>query len=444
MIKLEKPKGALVSFGYPGYPRNLLTQFEEESKKVISRLGIDLHSSKVVIARKDILQARKTIQDADPDFIIVLILSWIEAPNVIAVIKDYLHKPILLWSHTMFKEGGELLTLGPIPGGGVVRETLDQMGANFRFIWGMPEEKKIAEQIKSFSRVAYTISKLSHSKIGLLGYASMGMYTATFDHVSIRKKIGPEIDHLDQYVLIKKAEEATDEEVTRIIERVKKEWDIGKAVTRNDLEKTLKMYIALREIVEDFDWQAFTVKCQYELSKYYKMTPCVPLSMIAEEIPCSCEGDIPLIITQLILHYLTGEVTTYADIHTIEGNSLLMGACGFAPFKLGQGKPRVDKHTAMYEGLSNSTVYKKGKVTLARLASDKNSGYKMHIETGRVDTPPSFHEVGCVQYPSMLVKMDGSGEYFGEHLMSQHYAVVYKEVRKELLELCRLLKIRPL
>lgn len=117
----------------------------------------------------------------------------------------------------------------------------------------------------------------------------MGMYTATFGHISIGKKIGPEIDHLGQYILIKRTEKVKDKEVRKVMERVKKKWDIGKVVNKKDLEKTLKMYIALREIVEDFDWQTFSVKCQYELSKYYKMTPCVPLSMMAEEIPCSCE-----------------------------------------------------------------------------------------------------------------------------------------------------------
>jgi hypothetical protein len=44
----------------------------------------------------------------------------------------------------------------------------------------------------------------------------------------------------------------------------------------------------------------------------------------------------------------------------------------------------------------------------------------------------------------MLVKIDGSGEYFGEHPMNQHYPIVYQDVKKELLELCRLSKIRSI
>jgi len=44
----------------------------------------------------------------------------------------------------------------------------------------------------------------------------------------------------------------------------------------------------------------------------------------------------------------------------------------------------------------------------------------------------------------MLIKIEGSGEYFGEHLVSQHYAIAYQDVKKELLEVCRLLKVRPI
>ena len=215
-------------------------------------------------------------------------------------------------------------------------------------------------------------------------------------------------------------------------------------MTDEDLKITMKMYLALKKIVEEFGWDAVTVKCQYELSRYYKVTPCVPLSMLADEIVCSCEGDVPLIITQLIMHYLTGKPVTYTDVHNIDldKKTLLLGACGFAPFKMALGKPKVDKHTALYIGLLNSTVYKTGRVTLARLASDKN-GYKMHIATGEANVPEPFREVGCSPYPSMEVTIDGDPYHFGQHMMSQHYAVVYDNIKDELIEFCKLLDIRP-
>lgn len=434
-----KPKALMIPFGYPGYPKELLAQFTDESKAVISGMGIDLTTTSRVDIYADAKKVAQEIRGQEFDFLIVLILSWLEAANVTETIQEYFSRPILLWSHTMFREGNERVTLGPIPGAGVIRESFEEMGLSFKFVYGMPGEEKVQRSIKSFANVAFARHQLTHSKIGLLGYASMGMYTGAFDHLTLKRDLGPEVEQLDQYVLIKKIEEMDNGRVVALRNMAKKNWEMAKCVTEKDLDITLKMYLALKDLVGEFGWNALTIKCQYELSKYYKHVPCVPLSMIGNELPCSCEGDIPLITTQLIMYYLSGgKIVTYCDLHTIDENSLLMGACGYAPFDLGEGKPRVDKTTVLYEGLANCTIYRQGQVTLARLAYTKARRFKMHITGGTAHRPKPFHEVGCLPYPSMEVTLEGSTEHFGQHLMSQHYAIIYGDIRHDLSEFCKL------
>jgi len=443
MKETSKSKTVLIPFGYPGYPQELLDRFTKESEVTIKNLGIDLITAPMVKNIQEVSKARKTLRENEYDFITILVLSWIEAPQVIATLKEYFHKPLLLWSHTTFREKGEKLTLGSFPGAAVLRETLEEMDSKLKFVWGMPDEEKVKEELAHFARISHTLRQLSYSRIGLLGYLSMGMYTAAFDHLSIRKNLGPEIDQIDQYALIKRIEDIKPAKVEELKKKIQKEWDIAEAATDQDLEITLKMYLALKDMIEEFEWTALTIKCQYELSKYYKHTPCVPLSMLADELPCSCEGDIPLIVTQLMMHYLSNQTVSYGDVHTIEGDKVLLGACGYAPFSLGEGRPKVDKTTVLYEGLANCTVYKEGKITLARLAYTKDRGYKMHIATGEAHKPEPFREVGCLPYPSMEVTLNGSGEDFGQNIMSQHYSIVYKDLKTELIELCRLLNIKP-
>ena len=442
MKKENKPKIALVPFGYPDYPRELLERFTNESQQAIDTLDVRVETTPIVITSENIEPTRRYIHEFNPEVIVALILSWMEAPNFLAVLGDYLHRPLLLWSHTRFKENGEILTLGPLAGAGVIRQTLEELGARFSFIWGMPEEDEVKQHIERFISAAYAEHLLSHARIGLLGYASMGMYTGTFSHVNLRKKLGPEIDQLDQYVLIKKAEEISNERIAPLVQKVKQEWELESEVKDKNIQIAMKIYTALRELAQQFKWDALTVKCQYELSKYYKNTPCIPLSMLANEIPCSCEGDVLLVVTQLVLHYLSNDVVTYGDVHSIEKKSIVLGACGFAPFVMGDGKPRVSKHTALYDGLSNSTIYKEGQVTIARIGSTGDGGYKMHIETGFAHHAEPFREVGCTSYPSMEIDLDGDGIHFGQHLMSQHYAVVYGNIKDKLLEFCKLKEIQ--
>jgi len=437
-----KIRVAYIPFGYPDYPRDLINRFLEESKNMLKDLKFEVVETRPVIVFEEAEEAAADLDGKQFDLIIANIISWVEAPNVIAVLERFKHKPIILWSHTMFKEGRELLTLGPLPGAGVLRETLEEMGFKFWFVWGMPWEERVKSDIAFYSRIAHAYERLKGSRIGLLGYASMGMYSGTFDHVSLRDRIGVEVDQLDQYALIHLLDEVSDEDCERIVGVMRSRFRFHGEDLEDYLRKAARIYLVLRRLVKERRWNALTVKCQYELSRYFGFAPCVPLSMLGDELPCSCEGDVPLIVTQLMMHYLTGQTTSYGDIHHITDRYLLIGACGFAPFSLARDRPEIGVHTALYEGLLNMSTYKDGRVTLARLAYSRNRSYKMHIAVGDATAPEPFHEVGCPPYPSMKVILDGDPKHFGQNMCSQHYAIVYQDIGEELAELCKMLNIQ--
>jgi L-fucose isomerase-like protein len=63
----------------------------------------------------------------------------------------------------------------------------------------------------------------------------------------------------------------------------------------------------------------------------------------------------------------------------------------------------------------------------------------MHNAGGMSVPGPQFHEVGCPPYPFITVELDSDIDTFMQNMCSQHYAIVYGDVRQELRELCRLL-----
>lgn len=440
-----QPRAMLVPFGYPDYPQGLLYQFLEQSKEVLLANGLKLLATPPVIVEDDVARTRRHLQETDFDFLIVLLLSWVEAPLLVATLEDRLtNTPIVLWSHTTFEENGEGLTLGPLPAAGVVRQTLEEMGAHFKFIYGQPDAPSVFAKARAFALAARARKALRGAKVGLFGYISMGMYTGTFDHTKLRREIGPEIVQLDQYTIVKKDEEIPDEAVGDLVAKYKEGWLLAEGVTDEAVAATMRQYAAIQRLSKEHGFEALTVKCQYELSRLFGLAPCVALSVLGDELPVSCEGDVPLIVTQLMMYFLTGGgVTSYGDLHDIyPGNELLFGACGFAPMSMAAGQPQIGKHTALYEGLLNTSSYKEGVVTLARLANDGH-GYKMHIAAGQAKLPPPFREVECPPYPFIRVALDGDADDFMQNLMSQHYAIVYGDVRAALLELCGMLGVRP-
>jgi len=434
----KKPKALMIPFGYPGYPDNLMKRFRDGSIRHLKQQGMDVKAMPTVIDFADAKEVREQARKEGFEFVVVVALSWLEATNVVEAVRDLAHHPILLWSHTMWQEKGQWWTLGPIPGAGVLRQAFEELRWNFKFVYGQPGDKALDEPMRVFARAAHAWHQLRRSRIGLLGYLSMGMYTAAFDHLALLRDFGPEVDQIDQYVLIKRLEAVKPAQVRPLIAKAKKEWTIGKAVREQDLEISLRMYLALKQMAKEREWTALTVKCQYELSKEYGYTPCVPLSMLGNEMPCSCEGDIPLIAAQVAIHHLTDAIVSYGDIHTVEPDGVIMGACGFAPFAMGRGKPKVDRTTILYEGLANCTIYKEGHVTFARMGYTPDRKLKMHVAHGRAHRPRKFQEIGCLPYPGMEVEMKGLGDQFAQGMLSQHYAIVYGDVRAELRELLRL------
>ena len=436
----RKPRIAVVPFGYPEYPRPDLDHNAQESFSFLETIGLDVVRIPPVIVQADITPAVQALKTGDYDAIVIVLLSWVEAPLLVATLRPFITCPMLLWTHTTYMEVGSRVTLGGIPAAGVIRETMEEMGFRFRFAYGMPGEAQLASHILPFLQAAMAVHDLAQSRIGLFGYASMGMYTGTIDHMQLRSQVGPEIDHQDQYMIIERYNHIKDEQIEAYLPMAKN-WDLSEHVKPDDLRRVFRMYAALKSLSDEAHYDAITVKCQYELSRVFGLAPCLPLSILGDEMVVSCEGDLPLVASQLILHILTGETTSYGDIQHYTANSIGLAACGFAPLHYAKGRPVINKHTALYEGVLNSSDYKPGEVTLARLGSRKG-GFKMHITAGQSVTAPAFHEIGCPPYPFIMVDLLGSSaEHFMDNLFSQHYAIAYGNVTAPLKELCGLLNI---
>jgi L-fucose isomerase-like protein len=433
------PRLACVPFGYPDYPRDELERWIAASLEALRGMGLEVLAIPPVVVSSDVDAAVQALRAGEYDAIVALLVSWVEAPLLVSTLRPVRSRPMVLWSHTTYMDGDSRVTLGALPAAGVVRETLEEMGFRFSFVYGMPGEAHLAGLLAPVARAAAAANALSRARIGLFGYACMGMYTGTVDHTQLRAQVGPDIDHLDQYVIVERFQRLTNDEVRDLLPRAAA-WDMSPAVSDADLLKVFRMYAALKALAQENRYDALTVKCQYELSRLFGLAPCMPLSLLGDEMVVSCEGDVPLAASQLILHLLTGDPTSYGDVHHVTADEILFGACGFAPLRYAAGRPLVNKHTALYEGLLNSSPYKEGPVTLARLAAHRG-GFKLHIAGGQAVLPPKFHEVGCPPYAFFSVRLDGDTDEFMQRLCSQHYAVAYGDVRAELRALCRLLDI---
>jgi len=426
-------KTLVLPFGYPGYPQKELAEKIENSVAYLKSLGINTVVAPNIITLGDCQAAIDVANADDYDYCICLIASWIESPNVLNIISaaQLDRMPLLLWSHdNVYDEKiDEYISFGSVAVAAVLRETFEEFDYCFKFVVGNDYDDALTKSILDFDRAAKCIKKLQSTRIGMIGYASMGMYTGLGDHIKVKKLLGTEVVHLDQYTLVCKAEAMDKARIGAYKPIMMEEWNIAPDVTEADIEKTIAFYLALKDLVEEHKLDGVTVKCQYELSIEYGFTPCVALSILGAEMPVSCEGDVYMLLTQMVLNYISRDTTTYGDILAFQGDSIISAACGFAPrCFLNAARPCIKRHTALYSGLLVTTGIRGDMpATVSRIANYKD-GLKMHVLRGRTEELNNFHEIDCPPYPGARIHLlNKNGKDFANEIMSQHYVMVFED-----------------
>ncbi|NPV54292.1 MAG: hypothetical protein HPY71_12375 [Firmicutes bacterium] len=446
-----------LSIGHEDYVGELSEHLAERASQLLSALEVDVVSAGTTeVTPSGAADAARRLAASDIAGVIVFVSTWVEGPVALAAIKEIEHLPFALWTIPMLDWDGRRESTGSLCGAAVVKGALDRTNKRFSFILGLPDpgpgNGKVADELRAFCIAAGARYRLRHARIGLIGYASMGMYPGTFDHVLLRDIIGPEVFHFDTYQLIERARRYSDDECAGDLAQLKKVVKVNAGATPRQLSETVKLYKGLKSLVDEYRLDVVNVKCQYELSKIYGYTQCVPLSWLADAGTVStCEGDIPLSVTMLILNLLTGQPIYYGDVVDVDSDGLLLSSCGFAPFSLLGGSDSGDpgdlkaeiqpfKHKG-FNGLLTSATLKPGKLTFARLVEGRGD-YKIIL--GVADGVATPLRQGM--FPAVGVKL-GSGDRmdaFIRNLASQHYAVVYGDILRELELLAKMLGIEAI
>lgn len=433
--------------GYPGYPQDALARHIADSEAWLKGLCADVVSAPNVITLNDCAAAADVAKSGNWDAVVLLIASWIETPNAMNILSaaGLEHTPVLLWSHDNYWDTKENATIsfGCIAAAAVMRETLEEFDYRFKFVVGNPGDERLAGKMLNFLRAAKAVHQLKNARLGMLGYVSMGMYTGLGDHIKVKKTFGTEIVHIDQYSLIAHLQEADPTQIEEEKRMLKEQWDVAGGITDSLLDKNAAVYLRMKELVEEHQLDALTAKCQYEMSIDYGFTPCVALSLLGENMPVSCEGDIYLLLSQMILNGISGETTTYGDVLAFLEDGVICAACGFAPKSfLAAQRPKIDQHTALYSGMLITSSFKPQDVTVIRLANYKD-GFKMHLIEGHTEELKNFHEIDCPAYAGAVIKFDNKPmEDFEQEIMSQHYAIVPGKHGDALRDFCKLMNIR--
>lgn len=437
------PSG-VIWIGHPDYLDSNTYAIAAEVRDTLKTLPHVQVEDEISLAVNDrqAIEAARAIMRQNLSGAIIVLATWVECNVVMSAVKELRGLPILFWAFPLETVNGVRESTGSYVSGTMISGPVQRLGLKSQVLLGSWKNEATLKSVEAFLRAAYAVNTLFYSKIGLFGYTSMSIYTGTFDHVLMRYLVGPEVEQMDSYSLIRAAEAVPDEEVQAAIEKLTGSVPIMDDVKQHKLYKTMALYVALKNFCKEKEWTAVNVKCQYEFSKEYRVVPCVALSMLADEgVVTSCEGDMLVTVSQMILTAITGCTSTYGDSLSQEGNVIKFSPCGFMPFSMAAPGARVQKFLEHpgFSGIQVCGVMRPERVTFLRLVEDVG-GY--HLLYGTGNGLPTEPRGGCM--PALDVELDGDANELCKHYAGQHYALAYGDWADELESFAKLMGIKTI
>lgn len=421
----------VIYLGHPDYLCENTSAIQRAAYNCIKDLPrVDASIDSIATTETEAIKAVRALISKNCCGALIILNTWVECNVVMSALKELRGLPCMFWGFPLDEVEGRCESTGSYVSASMFSGVINRLKLSCPTLftsWNNPDS---SVQIGRFARVASAIDSLFYSNIGLFGYTSMSIYTGTFDHVLMRWKIGPEIDQMDTYSLIRAAEESTDEEIKEATERLRSLSDFRNDLNTEMLHKTMGLYVAMKKFCIERNWKAINVKCQYELSKEYKVVPCVALSLLAEDgITASCEGDIPNTVSMLLLHLISNQTAWYGDSLTHKDNTLQFSPCGFLPLSMSLDTPLIRpfmEHPG-FSGIQVTGVLRPEKITWCRLVEDLGSYHLLYGTGTGVETQPRG---GCM--PALNVVLDGDINALCKEYAGQHFAITYGDWSEEL------------
>lgn len=445
MTRKEKPrtKIGLVTVALPKERINLAKKSRDLAYASLKKKDVDIVlDDRLAMSDEDVMMAVKRFKKEQVDCVVYLIGTWIFPPSTVSAIRR-ISIPSIIWGVP------EPATFSLV-GAHVIHGSLDEMGIKHRLVYGAPDEQNVLDKIVSYSKAAMVLNKLNGTKFGLIGGLSIGAYTFVADLIQVKSLFGIETKHIDQLVLIDKARKVPDEESEEFYSFINKKF--GKIhAPKEVMIKAIKVYKALREIIEEEKFDFVSVKCLEEVLNSY-VSCCLAIALTNDEgIMTGCQGDVNASIMMQILYMLSGEPVLFGDVGTVDKSSkvIRMINCGTMATRLAKDPKDVEwgyqyEYMGRCRGVTTVFCCKPGRVTLAALSRIKGK-YVMHITPGEAFEQPreKLAEIRDV-WPQAFVKTEGDIDKFIQNVRTGHTLMGYGNLEDELISLCEILGITPI
>ncbi|MDL2272669.1 hypothetical protein LJC23_06535 [Desulfovibrio sp. OttesenSCG-928-I05] len=353
--------------------------------------------------------------------------------------------PVLLWGvrEPSIAEGTRL-KLNSLTGVFALSQLMYQLGRDFEFIYGNPHEEQVKTAIKRWLKAGEVASRVKNMKMGVIGSIPPGYFFSLEEEVMLRSQIGPQVVPVETYKLFKLMEKIDEPTRKTVFAELVKEVPAFAKLSPERQSAVAGFYQVVRNFIDENKLDAICGRCWPDSFEGLDIAFCSIYAMLSNHLPVGCEADQGGTLSLALLSWLADNAPAYlADPVALDeaNDTMTYWHCGFGSPKLAKPGTEIDVvgHPNRKVPPSFAFPLKPGRVTLCRLGKGRN-GYRLLIGSGEsVDAPLQFSGTSAV------VRMDGGSEKFVRRLADEgweyHIALVYGDLREELVTLGRLLNV---
>ncbi len=169
---------------------------------------------------------------------------------------------------------------------------------------GSPKEVREALLNKNVdaSTMVYSLKNniglLTNKRIGVIGKPSDWLISSEVDYIKANEVFNVTLIDVPFLELLNLINIETSINISKLKDK------INTIINEKELIKAFKIYNALKKIINKYQLDALTIRC-FDLLNSVHSTGCIALSLLnSEGIPSSCEGDIPSLLSMMLLKEL--------------------------------------------------------------------------------------------------------------------------------------------
>ena len=285
--------------------------------------------------------------------------------------------------------------------------TFTKTGRKYHVVVGETDSEPAFRRITGIVRAREIVTRLRSYTFGILGQVFRGMFDLEYDRAKIKGGLGPEVVTIQPERLIDIWKAIPQDEVGKAADALFSRFT-ARGVTIADAQKSCRLALAMRALVERYRLDALCFLGQHYVEKMTRAPARLGASMLIEEdrLMVACEGDIGGLVMMQTMYELTGGAPLQAEWGQFDkkNNALFLLGHGIASPELAAGDDSVLLTRSPEEwgfegaGINYEMIVKPGAVTLGHFL-DTADGWRMLISEG--DSIP-FGRLPCDEIHAMV------------------------------------------